>query len=281
MKRKLVLIIIGIIALLSIGIGVGLVIGNTMKEPTETTEEKITEEKTTEEKTTEELTEVTTEKTETEIEVNGTEENRQNDKQESSENAESNVSKDTLTLDDATYQELLSLFATDASRPWDNWYLRGLTSYYSTPGEIDLGWLFQYGCNDSKPSEEEYRYYEENMPEDGPGIGALFRITESGANDVLNQYFGISLSQTKEGFSAFEGYTYYEITGNYLINHMDAGDYPVTFMGGTKLANGDVELYYTFYDQESVVTLRNQSGTWKMKSNQSVNGEEHPYAQWD
>ncbi len=183
-------------------------------------------------------------------------------------------------IDEQTYLELVSLFTCDSETYYNNWYTKALTSYYSSPEEIDLYWLFLYGGSGVTASEEEEQYYIDNKIKGEDGyIGELFCINEDIVNAALEKCLGITVSQTKDGLMAFNNLLYYEKTGNYLMNLTEGWDIPILFTGATQLENGDVELYYLFQEQESVVTMRNKNGTWKIVSNQSVNGEEHPYLQ--
>ncbi len=193
----------------------------------------------------------------------------------SSEKSDSNEVK-AGPLDDATYAELTSLFAYEVS-PHNNWYLRALTSYYSTPEEIDLRYLFWSGCNDAQPTQEEQDYALANDSEGNAQYADLMRVTENGMNEILDQYLGISLSQTSKD-NAFTNDLYCDKTGNYLLWRSEDVTRDVTFTGGTMLNNGDVELsYYDTYATEykGIVTLRKENDTWKILSNRSADGKAH------
>lgn len=174
-------------------------------------------------------------------------------------------------IDTATYNELVSLFSFE-STPVESWYLRALTSYYSSPQEMDFSYFFYSGCSDYFPTAEEQAYAAEHIDH----FSNLFRATPDGMNEVLNTYFGISLSDI--GTSFFNNQLYYEPTGNYLLPRGDDVTRPVVVTGASKLGNGKVELYY--YDKycpeyQGNVTLRKEDNVWKVISNLSANGKGH------
>ncbi len=174
-----------------------------------------------------------------------------------------------IVMNDATYNELTALFQHDGV-PHHNWYLRTLTSYYTSPEQVNLRYLFWSGCNNARPSQEETSFALANDSEGNAQYADLMRVTESGMNEILNQYMGISLAQTT-GTSAFATDLYCEKTGNYLLWRSEDVTRDVTFTGAVLLENGYVELYYydTYMpDITGVVTLYKEANRWKIYSHQ-------------
>lgn len=121
-----------------------------------------------------------------------------------------------ILLRDINVSDLL----TDLFDEWGSWYNMALTCEFENPSTLKLSRFFYNGFPDESqtPTDEERAalqaagvYWEE---------ADLIRLPSGKMDDILIQYFGITLAEMDE--SCFDGLTYLESTDCYYMMHTDA-----------------------------------------------------------
>ena len=147
-----------------------------------------------------------------------------------------------------------------------DWYPRALTSFYETPAQIDLFQLFYAGIpggNNSITHEEQA--FLETCPGYEPEFD-LVRIPATEMDQVLQQYFGISLEQT-DGIG-LENFIYWEDGDCYYHSHTDTNLGFIELNKVEMFENGSLRITYTNEsDQICVVTLVKSGNGWRIISN--------------
>lgn len=169
----------------------------------------------------------------------------------------------------AYFQELLE----------SDWYRNALTSFYTAPAALDLYEFFHdapygYSVKASELSESERAYYVELLGESFLYIDNAC-ITAAQADEVLTQYFGITMADTLQG--TLPNFTYDPKHDSYLHLHGDTNMVGVDLQYGIYVEEDTLELYYmaqnrygVMEDALCVVTLRDVDGTWQVVSNLPV-----------
>ena len=177
------------------------------------------------------------------------------------------------TLWDAAYFQ--ALFDLDMYRGEKDWYNRALTSYYSTPEEIDLYKLFYSGfpgeSPDPTPEELDFLrkqpYFSENYD--------LQRLPTADMDGVMQKYFGITLENCRGvGLDEMvdEGLiVYWEETDCWYCWHTDSGlmEY-ITVTDCAEQDDGTYRVSYTVGDwdpQAAVVVMKPTEEGWQYLSN--------------
>ena len=145
-------------------------------------------------------------------------------------------------LTEAELQELQELFAPGS------WYAQACTSYYEGAEAVDLRRLFYDGIGyagliygqcyvtdrerdwvlEQKPAAENY---------------AIFRAPRAAMDDILRQYFDISLDDTRK--MGLDNLLYWEEADAWYATHTDTGLNTVTLTGGERTDDGLLKLYYS------------------------------------
>ena len=145
-------------------------------------------------------------------------------------------------LTEAELQELQELFAPGS------WYAQACTSYYEGAEAVNLRRLFYDGIGyagliygqcyvtdrerdwvlEQKPAAENY---------------AIFRAPRAAMDDVLRQYFDISLDDTRK--MGLDNLLYWEEADAWYATHTDTGLNTVTLTGGERTDDGLLKLYYS------------------------------------
>ncbi len=144
----------------------------------------------------------------------------------------------------AYFEELLTI---QPERGEADWYPRALTSFYETPAQIDLFQLFYAGIpgDDNSITAAEQAFLE-TCPGYEPEFD-LVRISATEMDQVLQQYFGISLEQT-EGIG-LEHFMYWEDGDCYYHSHTD-----------TNLGHVELNKVEMFENGKVLITYTNESG---------------------
>lgn len=148
------------------------------------------------------------------------------------------------------YDELCALFSDEGS-----WYHYALSTYYSSPNEINLYDLFHKGFVDESPipSDAERAHflndYSYSLDTDG-----LVRLPVEKIEQVLGQYFRVSLNDLDEYRSLFLDYweetnCYYRPVAYYPEHTLFEDFQP---LGAVDCADGSVTLFYTTSRDEHV-----------------------------
>lgn len=144
-------------------------------------------------------------------------------------------------LTDAELQELQVLFAPGS------WYAQACTSYYEGPETVDLGRLFYdgigyaglvYGQCYVTAQERDWVLGQEPDAE----YYDLYRAPRAAMDDILRQYFGLSLEDTRQ--KGLDSLLYWEEAEAYYATHTDTGLCTVTLTGGQRTDDGLLRLYY-------------------------------------
>ena len=145
-------------------------------------------------------------------------------------------------LTEAELQELQELFAPGS------WYAQACTSYYEAAEAVNLRRLFYDGIGyagliygqcyvtdrerdwvlEQKPAAENY---------------GIFRAPRAAMDDVLRQYFDISLDDTRK--MGLDNLLYWEEADAWYATHTDTGLNTVTLTGGERTDDGLLKLYYS------------------------------------
>ena len=149
-----------------------------------------------------------------------------------------------------------------------SWYGKALISYYETPEKMSLRNFFDNGFEgeSQKPTDAEWAQLK-----DVQGFNEnydFFRLPVSKMNDVLMEYFGITLDQMDA--SAFEGLTYLESTDCWY--YMATGSrYVSGFVAQAveHLPDGTIQVQYTVNYPEglAVVTIKPYGDGYRILSN--------------
>ena len=138
--------------------------------------------------------------------------------------------------------ELQELFAPGS------WYAQACTSYYEAAEAVNLRRLFYDGIGyagliygqcyvtdrerdwvlEQKPAAENY---------------GIFRAPRAAMDDVLRQYFDISLDDTRK--MGLDSLLYWEEADAWYATHTDTGLNTVTLTGGERTDDGLLKLYYS------------------------------------
>ena len=164
-----------------------------------------------------------------------------------------------------------------------------LTSLYDAPEEIDLYQLFYNGTGETEGVDEAERQMAAEAAGGDPGTD-LIKVSADGADAVLEQYAGLTLSRTRE--VGLDQFAYLESTDAYYDFHGDTNALTVTFSAGER--RGDtVRLYYDAYgsflgdqlvDSWACVTLEEQAdGSYHFVSHRLCDMPAIPtaYPAWD
>lgn len=151
-----------------------------------------------------------------------------------------------------------------------DWYNMALTSYYETPKQIDLGLFFYNGfpwLGKVKLTEEE-RAFLGNQP--GFFLDMeIKRLSTTQMNEVLNQYFGVTMERTER--RGMDNFIYYEKTDSYYFAHTDALLVHNITVTDVEIREDGIYLIHYFPDDISycpaVVVMRYTDGDWQYISN--------------
>lgn len=150
-----------------------------------------------------------------------------------------------------------------------NWYNKALTCTYDDSKNISLKALFYGGFKGESQDPTDAEWAE---LKDQPGFREeydLMRLPKDKMNQVLTTYFGITLEDVAD--TGFEGLVYLESTGCYY--HMVTGANSVEDFEATQvevLDDGALQVYYTSYGDNLVVTLRPNGDEYQIISNKEV-----------
>lgn len=145
-------------------------------------------------------------------------------------------------LTEAELQELQELFAPGS------WYAQACTSYYEAAEAVDLRRLFYdgigyaglvYGQCYVTDRERDWVLEQESAAENY----GIFRAPRAVMDDVLRQYFDISLDDTRK--MGLDNLLYWEEADAWYATHTDTGLNTVTLTGGERTDDGLLKLYYS------------------------------------
>lgn len=145
-------------------------------------------------------------------------------------------------LTEAELQELQGLFAPGS------WYAQACTSYYEAAGAVNLGRLFYDGIGyaglvygQCYVTDRERNWVLEQEPA-AENYG-IFRAPRAAMDDVLRQYFDISLDDTRK--MGLDNLLYWEEADAWYAAHTDTGLNTVTLTGGERTDDGLLKLSYS------------------------------------
>ena len=145
-------------------------------------------------------------------------------------------------LTEAELQELQELFAPGS------WYAQACTSYYEAAEAVDLGRLFYdgigyaglvYGQCYVTDRERDWVLEQEPAAENY----GIFRAPRAAMDDILRQYFDISLDDTRK--MGLDNLLYWEEADAWYAAHTDTGLNTVTLTGGERTDDGLLKLSYS------------------------------------
>ncbi len=156
-----------------------------------------------------------------------------------------------------------------------SWYNRALTSLFATPTQIALDRLFYNGFpgESRTPTDAEWEKLK-----DQPGFDInldLHRLPADKMNQVLTQYFGITLENVEA--NGFKGLVYLEGTNCYYRMGTDVAlTENFAAVRIEDMDDGTIRLYYTANslalgnNGAGVVTLKSVDNQWQILSNQKA-----------
>ena len=156
-------------------------------------------------------------------------------------------------LTEAELQELQELFAPGS------WYAQACTSYYEGAEAVNLRRLFYdgigyagliYGQCYVTDRERDWVLEQEPAAENY----GIFRAPRAAMDDILRQYFDISLDDTRK--MGLDNLLYWEEADAWYATHTDTGLNTVTLTGGERTDDGLLKLYYS----GGCITLRPTQG---------------------
>lgn len=145
-------------------------------------------------------------------------------------------------LTEAELQELQELFAPGS------WYAQACTSYYEGAEAVNLRRLFYdgigyagliYGQCYVTDRERDWVLEQEPAVENY----GIFRAPRAAMDDVLRQYFDISLDDTRK--MGLDNLLYWEEADAWYATHTDTGLNTVTLTGGERTDDGLLKLSYS------------------------------------
>lgn len=150
-----------------------------------------------------------------------------------------------------------------------NWFNMALTSEYETPADLNLYQFFYNACwEDLEVSQAEMDYVTaQGFYNDTP----LLKYPVSRMNEILEQYFGLSLDETNG--IGLEQFVYNSDTNSYYDFHGDWSDACLTIFKGIEKDDGTIVIYYTDTNQSYTtvgkeVTLKpTGNGSYQILSN--------------
>lgn len=152
-------------------------------------------------------------------------------------------------LTKAELQELQALFAPGG------WYAQACTSYYEEPEDVELGRLFYDGIGyaglvygQCYVTDQERDWVLGQAPD--AEHYDIFRVPRAAMDDILRQYFGVSLDDTRQ--KGLGSLLYWEEADAWYAAHTDTGLSVVELTGGERTEAGLLKLYYS----GGCVTLR-------------------------
>ena len=153
---------------------------------------------------------------------------------------------------------------------YGSWFARALSSEYAKPADVSIRGLFYDGM---PTMNYDYTESELSFLNDLYGENAfandIFRYPAKDVDSVLQQCFGLSLSQTNMVDASW--FHYFAETDCYYNMHGDAMGMKVNFDSGYKLPDGSVQLYYdniiTYPGGKYVVTLVPAGSGYHIQSN--------------
>lgn len=153
----------------------------------------------------------------------------------------------------------------------NSWYNKALSCQYSSPTQLSLKKVFSCGFAEesSKPSDAEWAQLK-----DIPGFDInldLLRLPADKMNQVLQEYFGITLDDVDE--TGFNGLTFLESTNCYYFMATDA--MIVEYFNATTVENredGSIRVTYTTGANSTVfvVTLMPNGDGYRIQSNEQI-----------
>lgn len=164
-----------------------------------------------------------------------------------------------------------------------------LTCLYDSPEEIDLFQLFYNGTGEPEAMDETERQEAAEAIGGDPDTD-LIKFSAASADQVLETYAGLTLSQTRE--TGLDQFTYLERTDAYYHFHGDTNALTVVFSAGERQGN-IIRLYYDAYgsflgdqlvDSWACVTLEDRgNGQYWFVSHQLCNMPAIPtaYPDWE
>lgn len=145
-------------------------------------------------------------------------------------------------LTEAELQELQELFAPGS------WYAQACTSCYEAAEAVDLRRLFYDGIGyaglvygQCYVTDRERNWVLEQEPA-AENYG-IFRAPRAAMDDILRQYFDISLDDTRK--MGLDSLLYWEEADAWYAAHTDTGLNTVTLTGGERTDDGLLKLYYS------------------------------------
>lgn len=169
---------------------------------------------------------------------------------------------------DAAYFE--KLLNKELYRSEHDWYNMALTSYYESPEQINLYYLFYGGFLNQDPKEptpEEKAYLEGEHGFIEPY--ELHRLPVADMDAILQEYFDITLNETDQ--IGLEDLVYWEKTDCYYSGHTDAlGVSDVVVTNIEVQTDGTYKVSYETGDSmigSSVVVMRPVYHDWQFVSN--------------
>ena len=189
-----------------------------------------------------------------------------------SEGTQTELQRSGTPVDAATLASLQELFGD-----YMRWYSQALTSEYSRPEEVDLGMLFYRGVplrSEVEPTADEVNklaklsvmWSSENTCE-----LPTQRISTAQMNEILEQYFGISLDETTG--NGIDWLTYLEDTDCYYTMHSSTNAISPEITAAYLLEDGTIAMYYTESRiiGNSLAILKPVGDGYQILSNKTIN----------
>ena len=137
-----------------------------------------------------------------------------------------------------------------------NFYRQALVTTFSNPREMDLYELFYNGIRGelNQLTDKEFSYFKEKI--DYLEVIDVHVLPPEAMNDILTEYFGISLAESSQlGLDKFQ---YWEETGYYYWFGSDSNAISIQVVSGKILTKDTVRIDYTSADFPGIhcITLR-------------------------
>lgn len=188
-------------------------------------------------------------------------------------NVQTELQRSGTPVDAATLATLQELFGG-----YTSWYSQALTSEYSRPEDVDLGMLFYRGVpldsSSVEPTADEVSelaklsvmWSSENTC-DLP----TQRISTAQMNEILEQYFGISLDETTG--NGLDWLTYLEDTDCYYTRHSSTNAISPEITAAYLLEDGTIAMYYmeSRIIGNSLAILKPVGDGYQILSNKAIN----------
>lgn len=192
--------------------------------------------------------------------------------------AECSVPEGAIPLSQQELDELEELFAQELMgesgvMPYTNWYNMAMTSHYESPRQLNLFEFFSEGVGGPdkltyQPSEEEQSFLQ--TQEQIYLQLSVYRISKDTMNEVLQQYFGVTLEEM-DGVG-LDQMAYYPDIDCYYWSKSDVRyvlEFEIT--DGYRMEDGNIQFFFHIPFREYRMTVKPVEDGYQILSNVWLN----------